>query len=83
MVPFESFSIHILVTMAVSLAISEIFIVKQWPDLEIYGSGGNLNFRIVRLSHTGELVCYCVVVQILKWHHNRARGRLALLEGEI
>ena len=24
------------ITMAVSLAISEIFIVKEWPDLEIW-----------------------------------------------
>ena len=40
MVPFESlgtvllFALHI-VTMAISLAISEIFSVKEWPDLEI------------------------------------------------
>jgi len=25
----------------------------------------------------------CVVVQMLKWHHNRAKERLELLEGEI
>jgi len=39
-VPFErlgtvSYS-HPMVTMAVSLAISEIFNVKEWPDLKIW-----------------------------------------------
>ena len=35
MVPFESLGTVSIVTMAVSLAISEIFSVTQWPDLEI------------------------------------------------
>jgi len=40
MVPFESFGTisysHSIVTMAVSSAISEIFSVKEWSDLEIW-----------------------------------------------
>ena len=40
MVPFESLGTlsytPSIVTMAVSLAISEIFSVKEWPDLEIW-----------------------------------------------
>jgi len=40
MVPFESLSIvsysPFIVTMAVSLAISQIFSIKEWPDLEIW-----------------------------------------------
>jgi len=85
MVPFESFSIHILVTMAVSLAISEIFIVKQWPDLEIYGSGGNLNFRVT--SAYLILVSLFVIVLLFRyrngitteqgedWHYWKVRYR--------
>jgi len=39
-VPFESLGVvsysSSIVTMAVSVAISEIFSVKEWPDLEIW-----------------------------------------------
>jgi len=39
MVPFDSLGMvsysPSIVTMAVSLAISEIFSVKEWPDLEV------------------------------------------------
>jgi len=39
MVPFESFGmvsyLPSIVTMAVSLAISEMFSIKEWPDLKI------------------------------------------------
>jgi len=51
MVPFESFGMvshsPFVVTMAVSLAISQIFSIKEWPDLK-YGFGvvqGHLKWR--------------------------------------
>ena len=44
-VPFENLGTAVsyspsIVTMAVSLAISEIFSVKEWPDLEIWIANG-------------------------------------------
>jgi len=48
-VPFESlgtiFHSPSIVTMAVSLAISEIFSLKEWPDLEIWVWGRSRSWR--------------------------------------
>jgi len=49
MVPFESYSPSI-VSMAVSLAISEIFSVKEWPDLEIWVWGHSRSLKIVQFN---------------------------------
>jgi len=35
-----------IVTVAVSLAISEIFSIKQWPDLKIWVQGRSRSFKI-------------------------------------
>jgi len=39
-----------LVTMAVSLAISEIFSVTEWPDLEIWAWGCSRSLKMARLD---------------------------------
>ena len=53
-VPFESFGtvsyFPSIVTMAVSAAISEIFSVKEWPDLEIWVWGPSRSLRMARFD---------------------------------
>ena len=54
MVPFESlgmvsYSLSI-VTMSVSLAISQIFSINEWPDLEIWVLGRSRSFKMARFD---------------------------------
>ena len=54
MMSFESFGtvsyLLSIVTMAVSLAILEIFIVKEWPDLEIWVWDCSRSLKIVQFD---------------------------------
>jgi len=54
MVPFESLSMvsysPFIVTMAVSLAISQIFSIKELPDLEIWVWGRSRSFNMARFD---------------------------------
>jgi len=58
MVPFESLGtvsyLLSIVTMAVSLVISEIFSIKEWPDLKIWvwGSSRSLKMALFDRLHT-------------------------------
>jgi len=54
MIPFESLGMvsysSSIVTMAVSLAISGIFIVKEWPGLEIWVWSPSRSLRMARFD---------------------------------
>ena len=56
LVPFESFGAvsysPSIVTTAVSLAISEIFSVKEWPDLEIWVRGRSRSLKMTRFDRS-------------------------------
>jgi len=53
-VPFESLGmvsyLPFIVTVAVSLAVSEIFSVREWPDLEIWVWGRSRSLKIARFD---------------------------------
>jgi len=68
MVPYESFgtvsySLSI-VTMAISLAISEIFSVKEWPDLEMLVWGGSRSLKMAQFDRTCMTFCESAIVTI-------------------
>jgi len=60
-VPFASFGMlpysPSIVTMAVSAAISQIFSVKEWPDLEIWVWGLSRSLRMARFDRPCMTFC--------------------------
>jgi len=68
MVPFESLSMVFyspsIVTMAVSLAISHIFSMKEWPDLEIWVWGRSRSFKMTRFDRPCTTFYWSVIITI-------------------
>jgi len=59
MVPFESLG-----TMAVSLAISKIFSVKEWPDLEIWVWDRSRSLKMVPFESLGTMAVSLAISKI-------------------
>jgi len=53
-----------IVTMAVYLAISEIFSVKEWPDFEIWVWGRSRSFKMVRFDRPCTTLYWSAIVTI-------------------
>ena len=68
MVLFESLGmvsyLPSIVTMAVSVAISEIFSIKEWPDLEIWVWGTSRSLRMARFDRPYMTFYYSAIVTI-------------------
>jgi len=68
MVPFESLGMvsysHSIVTMAVSLAISQILSIKEWPDLEIWVWSRSRSFKMALFDRPCTLFYWSAIVII-------------------
>jgi len=68
MVPFESLGMvsysSYIVTIAVSLAVSRIFSIKKWPDLEIWDWGRSRSFKMSRFDRPCTTFYWSVIVTI-------------------
>ena len=66
MVPLDSLGMvsysPSIVTMAVSLAISQIFSIKEWPDLEIRVWGRFMPFKMATFDRPCTTFCWLAIV---------------------
>jgi len=53
-----------IVTMAVSLAISQIFSIKEWPNLEIWVRGRSRSFKMARFDRPCTTFYWSAIVTI-------------------
>jgi len=98
MVPFESlgmvsYSLSIK-TMAVSLAVSQMFGIKKWPDLEIWVWSRSRSFKVARFDRPCTTFCWsaivtiapsCIILEyiwrwIISWPWNLAKRSLKVIE---
>jgi len=67
-VPLESLGMVFfspsIVTIAVSLAISQIFSIKEWQDLEIWVWGRSRSFKMARFDRTCTTFYWSAIVTI-------------------